>query len=123
VATQTVTSPGFPGMEGLGRSFKLNEEWYALKNFAKDMHVILVQETEGMQGECYQRPPFPATWARHQGKGRVYYTSLGHREDIWTNPMVQKIILGGLAWAFGNVEAEIPSNLDKVTPQAEQMHR
>jgi len=123
VATQTVTSPGFPGMEGLGRSFKLNEEWYALKNFAQDLHVILVQETEGMQGDCYQRPPFPATWARRHGQGRVYYTSLGHREDIWTNPMVQKIILGGLAWAFGNARAEIPPNLEKVTPQAGQMHR
>lgn len=120
-ATMRVTSPAFPGMQAAGRSFDLNEEWYSLKNFAKDLHVILVQETEGMKGDCYQRPPFPATWARRHGKGRVYHTSLGHREDIWTNPKVQEIFLGGLAWAFGNVAAEVPPNIDQVTPQASQM--
>ena len=69
VATMRVTSPDFPGIadQGLSGSFAMNEEWYALKNFAKDMHVILVQETEGMKGQCYQRAPFPATWARMHG--------------------------------------------------------
>lgn len=123
VATMRVTSPGFPGMQTAGRSFDLNEEWYALKNFAKDLHVILVQETAGMKGDCYQRPPFPATWARRQGNGRVYHTSLGHREDVWTNPKVQEIFLGGLAWAFGHVTAEVPPNIDQVTPQASQMSK
>jgi len=118
VATMRVTSPSFPGLSGAGRSFELNEEWYALKNFAKDMHVILVQETEGMVDNCYQRPPFPATWARRHGSGRVYFTSLGHREDVWTNPMIQEIFLGGFAWAMGNVDAELVPNLDEVTPQA-----
>ncbi|GAG03205.1 unnamed protein product, partial [marine sediment metagenome] len=33
VATMTVTSPNFPGLQGVGDSFELNEEWYALKNF------------------------------------------------------------------------------------------
>ena len=122
VATMTVTSPGFPGMKGAGKSFALNEEWYALKNFAKDLHVIMVQETKGMKGDCYQRPPFPATWARRHGKGRVYYTSLAHREEVWSTPRIQEIFLGGLAWAFGNVTAEIPPNIDQVTPQASQMH-
>ena len=123
VATMRVTSPDFPGMEGVGRSFELNEEWYALKNFAKDLHVILVQETEGMKGDCYQRPPFPATWAHVYGKGRVYYTSLGHREDVWTNPLCQQIAVGGFDWAMGNVDADITPNLDKVTPKANQLTR
>ncbi len=123
VATMRVASPKFPGLEGVGDSFELNEEWYALKNFAKDLHVILVQETEGMKGDCYQRPPFPATWARMHGKGRVYYTSLGHREDIWTNPLCQQIVMGGFDWVMGNVEADITPNLDKVTPKANQLTR
>lgn len=121
VATMTVTSPKFPGLEKAGSSFDLNEEWYALKNFAKDIHVILVQETEGMKGDCYQRPPFPATWARKHGDGRVYYTSLGHREDVWTNPLCQEIIMGGFDWVMGNVDADLPPNLDKVTPKASQL--
>lgn len=123
VATITVASPDFPGLEGVGESFELNEEWYALKNFPQDLHVILVQETEGMKGDCYQRPPFPATWARMHNKGRVYYTSLGHREDVWDNPMVQKIMLGGFAWAMRNVDADITANLNKVTPKANVLTR
>jgi len=113
-----IVSPKFPGMDGLGESFKLHEEWYAMKEFPRDLHVILVQETAGMKGGCYQRPPFPSTWARMQGKGRVFYTALGHREDIWTNPLVQQIILGGLAWALGNADADVAPNVEKVTPEA-----
>ncbi len=121
VATMRVASPDFPGLEGVGDSFELNEEWYALKNFAKDLHVILVQETEGMKGDCYQRPPFPATWAHMHGEGRVYYTSLGHRHEIWTNPMCQQIIKGGFAWVMRAADADITPNIDKVTPKASQL--
>ncbi len=121
-ATVTVTSPKFPGV-GDDKALKLLEEWYALSKFAKDLHVILVQETEGMRGDCYQRPPFPATWARMHQKGRVFYTSFGHRDDIWTNPTVQQIMLGGIAWVMGNVDADVTPNVERVTPQAWQMSK
>jgi uncharacterized protein len=117
-AKNLVVSPNFPGMEGLGESFEMMEEWYPFTKFAKDLHVILVQETEGMKGPHYQRPPYPATWAHRYGKGRVFYTSLGHREDVWEGKIFQQILLGGMAWALGNVEAEIPPNIDNVTPEA-----
>ncbi len=114
-------SPDFPGVKQFGEVQKLTEEWYTLKNFGKDLHVILVEDNEGMKGDCYQRPPFPATWARMHQKGRVFYTSFGHRDDIWTNPDVQGIIAGGLAWAMGNVTVDVTPNIDKVTPKASQL--
>jgi uncharacterized protein len=120
-AVMRVTSPGFPGLKGIGDSFELLEEWYAMKNFARDLHVILVQETAGMQGACYQRPPFPSTWARMQGKGRVYFNSMAHREDVWESDPFQQILLGGMAWALGNVDADVTPNIDKVTPHAWQL--
>lgn len=120
-ATMTVVSPDFPGIKGLGASFRWMEEWYTLKNFAKDLHVILVQETAGMKDKCYQRPPFPATWARMHGKGRVYYTSLAHRENVWANPLFHQIILGAFSWVLGHVDAEIKPNIDQVTPKASVM--
>jgi len=113
-----VTSPHFPGLEGVGESFEMLEEWYAMKNFAKDLHVILVQETKDMKGECYQRPPFPSTWARMQGQGRVFFTSLAHREDVWEGKPMQPIVMGGLAWALGNVSADVKPNIDQVAPHA-----
>lgn len=120
-ATIRAASPGFPGVKQFGQVQKLREEWYTLKNFAKDLHVILIEDNEGMEGDCYQRPPFPCTWARMHRKGRVFYTSFGHRDDIWTNPDVQAIILGGLAWAMGNVDIDVTANIDKVTPKAGQL--
>ena len=54
-------------------------------------------------------------------KGRVFYTSLGHRDDVWTNPVFQQILLGGLTWAAGNVEADITPNLAKAAPHAAEM--
>lgn len=119
VAKVTVASPKFPGRPDA--TLALNEEWYALTKFAKDLHVILVQETEGMQGGMYQRPNFPATYARMHDKGRVFYTSFGHREDIWTNVQVQNVMLGGIAWALRNVDADVTPNLDRATPKANQM--
>lgn len=117
-STMRVAAPGFPGMKGLGERFKLREEWYALKNFAKDLHVILIQETTGMRGGCYQRPPYPSTWVRQHGKGRVFFTAMGHRENVWVENPFQQIVLGGLAWALGNVEVDVTPNIRRVTPQA-----
>ncbi len=118
-ATMRVVSPHFPGVEKLGTEFKIKDEWYSLKNFAPDLHVILVQVTQGMAGTDYQRPDYPATWARKYGKGRVFYTSMGHREDVWTNPIFQSVLLGGIAWAVGNVKATVPPNISEITPKAE----
>ena len=106
------------------KDFELNEEWYALKNFAPDLHVILVQDTSGMKGGMYERPNFPATWARKHEKGRVFYTSMGHREDVWENKMYfQQLLLGGLSWVFGNVEADVKANIDQVTPKSSELKK
>jgi type 1 glutamine amidotransferase len=120
-ATIRVASPNFPGVKEFGESVSMKEEWYTLKNFAKDLHVILIEDNEGMEGDCYQRPPFPMTWARMHNKGRVFYTSFGHRDDIWTNPKVQGVIAGGLAWAMRKVNVDVTPNIDKVTPKAGQL--
>jgi hypothetical protein len=116
-AKMRCADPAFPGMAGAKDGFELMEEWYSLKDFSDDLHVLLVQETGTMEGNDYQRPPYPATWARKHGEGRVFYTSMGHREDVWTNPLFQQILSGGLHWAVRDVEADIAPNFAQVTPQ------
>jgi hypothetical protein len=115
----------FPGVEALPPDFGPLEEWYTIKNFAKDLHVILMQDTSKMQktgGDyCYDRPPYPVTWAHPYGAGRVFYTSMGHREDVWSNPVFQQVLLGGINWAVRNVNADVTPNLDRVAPGADQL--
>ena len=126
-AAMLVASPDFPGVKNLVPSFRLTDEWYAMKNFASDLHVVLVQETEGMRTEgdanrkAYHRPPFPSTWARMHSQGRVFYTAMGHFEAVWNSRPFQDVLLGGLAWALRNVEADVAPNIDLVTPQARQL--
>ena len=107
----------FPGCAELADGIDMMEEWYSNKSFQKDLHVILVQEPKGMNGALYLRPPYPSTWARMYGKGRVFVTSIGHREDVWSNPVYQKLLAGGIEWTLGRVEADITPNIEKVTPQ------
>ena len=54
------------------------------------------------------------------GKGRVFYTSLGHREDVWSSQIFEQLLLGGLSWALGRLEADITPNLEQVAPQANE---
>ncbi len=58
-ATMKVVSPNFPGCEKIQKEFRIKDEWYSLKNFASNLHVILVQATQGMDGTDYQRPDYP----------------------------------------------------------------
>ena len=116
VGKMQVADAAFPGLKTAGAGFEFKEEWYSLKDFSKDLHVILVQDTAGMKGKPYGRPSYPATWARMHGKGRVFYTSMGHREDVWTNPIFQEVLLGGISWAVRNVNADVTPNLEKAAP-------
>jgi uncharacterized protein len=115
-AVLRVVDRKFPGNDPVLDSFSLTEEWYTFKDFAPDLHVIQVLETKGMKGIDYQRAAFPYTWARRHGQGRVFYTGLAHREDAWSSPSIQNVLLGGLGWAAGNVEADVTPNLQTATP-------
>lgn len=92
-----VIDAAFPGAPP--KDFTLKEEWYTFKNTASDLHVILQQETANMQGKLYQRDPYPSTWTRNHGKGKVFYTSMAHREETWKDPIFTNLMMGALAWA------------------------
>ena len=103
--------------------FEKHEEWYQLINLAPDMHVILVQDTQSMDEEYRKIKPYPETWARMHGKGRVFYTSMGHREDLWQSDVFKKVLLGGLQWAAGDVKADLKPNLHEAAPGAMEYAR
>ena len=118
VAKNRVIDPKFPRFEKVGGEFAFLEEWYSLKDFSPDIHVLTVIDAPSMKGIEYQRPAYPTTWARNEGKGRVWFTAMGHREDVWANPTFESILVGGIKLALGEVSAEVSANLKEAAPGA-----
>ena len=120
-ATLTVVQPtAFPSLKAVeGGKITTKDEWYAMNRFNKDMHVVMIQETEGMQGKDYERPPFPATWIRKEGEGRVAYTSLAHDNRYFTETV--HYISDLIEWAVGRFPADTTPNIEKVTPGFAEM--
>ena len=111
-----INDPPFPGLEGASSPVSFKDEWYSLKDFRTDLHVILTLDTKGMSGKAYQRPPYPMTWARMQGKGRVFYTAIGDRPENWSNSFFLNLLGGGIRWALGYADASLGHNLTQAAP-------
>ena len=111
-----INDPKFPGLEGATSPVTINEEWYSLKDFTPDLHVILTLDTQGMKGECYQRAPYPVMWARMHGKGRVFFTAMGDRPENWKNEFFLNTLGGGIRWSIGAANANVDNNLKTAAP-------
>lgn len=114
VARVEVVDPDFPAMKSWPKSFSLNDEWYAYKGFNNRMRVLMMLQTEGMKGSDYKRESYPITWCSEYGKGKVFYTGLGHREDVWTNPKYREMVTTAVGWVLGTVSADASPNLAKI---------
>jgi len=115
-AHQIVADTNFPGLSAVPADFGPVDEWYALRNYSTNLHVLLIQDTAAMVRGSYYAPNYPSTWAQQYGKGRVFYTSMGHQKEVWNSPVFQQILAGGLKWTTGMVEADVTPNIARVTP-------
>ena len=111
-----INDPRFPGLEGVASPVRLEEEWYSLKDFRSDLHVIMTLDTKGMTGKPYERPPYPMTWARMEGRGRVFFTAIGDRPENWSNTFFLNLLAGGIRWAIGDAQASLTHNLTQAAP-------
>lgn len=114
VSRVEVVDPSFPGMSAWPKSFSLNDEWYAYTFYDPNMHVLMMLQTSGMKGGLYERENYPITWCSRYGKGRVFYTGMGHREDVWENPRYQEMVAQGVLWALGKKEGDATPNLESL---------
>jgi hypothetical protein len=118
-----------PACKHLPANWTIYDEIYQLKDFeATKVHGLLT-----LDKHPNDKTPgnYQIAWAKEYGKGRVFYTSLGHREDIWDptwDPKApagtarknskevaeayQKHILGGIRWALG-LESWEPKKANK----------
>lgn len=96
-----------PASKPLGASWFLQEEIYQFKApyDRSKLHVLMSLDTDAtdmtMKGVKRTDGDFALAWTKWYGKGRVFYTALGHREDVWENELFQRHLLGGIKWAMG----------------------
>lgn len=101
----------FPGMQQWPHSFVLKDEIYQMKDFSRDKVRVLMRLDSSKLDLTTPRVhradhDFAVTWAKMYGKGRVYYSTLGHPEDNWDDPRLQQMYVEAIKWAMGLVDAD-----------------
>jgi hypothetical protein len=106
-----VEDPSFPAMRHLPPRIVINDEHYQLKDFSRekvrvlarldpaalDLTRPLVHRTDG---------DFPVAWAKTYGRGRVFYSTLGHAVESWDNPAIHRMYVEALRWALQLVDGD-----------------
>jgi len=88
-------------------SFRLQEEIYQFRDFdpAKSKATIrLDTEHTDMTRKGIKAKEFPLAWYRNYGKGRVFYTALGHRPEVWRDNRYQAMIVNAIRWASNTLD-------------------
>jgi len=101
--------PSFPATKHLPARFPLVDEFYQAKSFSRaNAHVLLRLDVSKMPSNPQLRNmDFPLAWAKTYGKGRVFYSSLGHAPETWDNRDVAQMYFEAIKWALGLTEADI----------------
>lgn len=105
-----VVDPKNPATVMLGSEWTIGDEIYLFRDFNEKCHVLLTTNTEKTSAESLEGhrmkkgQPYPVSWTNTEGKGRIFYTSLGHDEAVWQDAKYQQHLLGGIAWALGQDE-------------------
>lgn len=89
-----------PAMRGV-QSFAGWDETYVHDQIGDDIRVLMTRPEAG----GYE----PYTWVRRHGKGRVYYTALGHDHHTWRNPEFHRLLTAAVRWAAGRVPDDPPA--------------
>jgi uncharacterized protein len=109
-----VEDPNFPGMGQWPREFVLRDEIYQMRNYSREKVRVLMRldvSKLDMTNKHVHRTDgdFAVTWAKMYGKGRAYYTSLGHVEENWDKPEFQQMMTEAIKWAMGMENADLTS--------------
>lgn len=102
----------FPGLSAWPQALTLVDEIYQVKNFSRENTRVLMRldasKLDLANPKVHRKDAdFAVAWAKMYGKGRVFYSTLGHVEENWDRPEIQKMYAGAIQWALGLVPADI----------------
>lgn len=115
--TMCVEDHHHPSTAHLGEKWVLVDEIYQFKWWRRHPnHVLLSLDTGATDVARGKRADqdYANAWCKDFGQGKMFYTALGHREDVWTNPVFQEHLLGGIEWAIGGESVSVPAPAEAV---------
>ncbi len=98
-----------------GKEFTILDEIYQAKNYSRsDVRVLMRLNEDKLDLTSEKIVPklkrtdkdWAVTWIKNYGKGRVFYSTLGHTVEVWENKDIQKMYLEGVKWALGMTQAD-----------------
>lgn len=101
-------------------NYTITDEIYQFKDpYTRDaLHILTSLDTTktDMTKKGIKRTDgdFAVSWVREYGKGRVFYCSIGHRQDIYWNPVILKHYLAGIQFALGDLQCDAAPSGKKV---------
>jgi type 1 glutamine amidotransferase len=118
--------PGHPLVRAFGgNGFWVREEMYRFKDqpYSRDrqrvvMGLDMTKPENQRPGKMRADNDHAVSWLRTEGAGRVFYTSLGHREDIYLVPAIQRHFLDGMQYVLGDLDADAVPSAKLTTPPA-----
>jgi cytochrome c len=88
-----------PSTKMLPALWKHTDEWYNFRtNPRPHVHVLASLDESSYQGGD-MNGDHPIMWCHETGKGRVWYTNLGHRKETWAEDLFLQSLQGGILWA------------------------
>jgi type 1 glutamine amidotransferase len=105
--TIKVDDPNHPAMKGFHTGDQITDEIYQFKSWSRDKdHVLMSVENSSIDVKKGKRADndYAISWVRPYGKGRVFYTSLGHRKEVWKDPRFQTHLIAGIKWALHDAQ-------------------
>lgn len=100
--------PVFCGMEDFriqDEIYQFRDEPYSREHLRVLLHVDPARSDE-VKGLKRKDNDYAVAWVQSVGEGRVFYSSLGHNDHIFANPMMLKHYLAGIQFATGDLEAD-----------------
>jgi type 1 glutamine amidotransferase len=82
-----------PITQGL-EDFEIQDETYSHHYHKNLVMRSLIRMSRGSERQSMG-------WVQDYGKGRMFYTSLGHGREAWANPHFQRLVVRGAYWAAG----------------------
>jgi uncharacterized protein len=117
--------PSFPAVRHFPGAFVKYDEIYQPKDWSREkVNVLLSLDPTKLN---YDNPrvhradhDFAVAWDKMYGKGRVFYSTLGHTEEAWNDPDIRKMYFEAIKWALGMTDGNTASHARPRTSGAER---